>query len=332
MKSFVRASIFTVTIILAYIYIAGVITEISGGSKSGATVAGISPEAGESLFWGKGKCHTCHSIGEQGSAIRAPNLGVHGDQFPLPMGLRAEERAKEMSQKTGKTITPADYLIESHLDPGAFVVEGYKNEMPDVWKPPIALKPDEILAIDLYLQSQGGTPDPAALSGSPYFAELKKRAQSAAQAAPVAFKPYIPGDPEKGRAIFFDAKGKAACVKCHIVGGKGGTVGPDLTNVAGTRELPYIIESILDPSAVLVSGFEPYLIVTNDDEYITGIKKAEDDQSITLMMDDGKLLKLDKGDIQNLAPQKTSVMPGNFREILSIEEFHDLFAYLETLK
>ena len=332
MKSFIYAVGFTLTVCLVYIMIAAIITDISGGSKSAATAVGVSAEAGEAIFWGKGKCHTCHSLGEKGSAIRAPNLGVSGDRFPLPMGLRAQERAKEISQKTGKPMTAADYFVQTHLEPSAYVVEGYKDEMPPVWKPPIALKTDEILAVDLYLMSQGGDPDVNALMSSPYFAELKKKAESAAAATPVAFKPYLPGDPERGRELFFDTEGKAACAKCHTVGDKGGKIGPELTNVAGTRELPYIIESILDPSAVIVSGFEPYLIVTNDEEFITGIKKAEDEKGFTLMTPEGEMITVPKSNIQNAVPQKTSLMPGNFRELLTIEEFHDLVAYLQTLQ
>jgi len=31
-------------------------------------------------------------------------------------------------------------------------------------------------------------------------------------------------------------------------------------------------------------------------------------------------------------PQKISLMPGNFGEILTVKDFHDLLAYLVTLK
>ncbi len=332
MKSFLNAAIFTVVLCLTYIYIAAVITEISGGRKGGGTITGVSAEAGEAIFSGKGKCITCHSIGGTGSAIRCPNLGVLAGQFELPIAIRAAERAKEISAKNGKPMTAADYLVQSHSDPGAYVVKGFKNEMPVIWKPPIALKVDEILAVDLFLQSQGGEPDPNALTSSPFFAELRKKAESAAAAAPVAFKPYLEGDPEMGKEMFFDVQGKVACAKCHTVGDQGGKVGPVLTNVSGTRELPYIIESILEPSAVIVSGFEPYLIITVDEDFITGIKKDEDDESITLMTDDGELLKISKDEIEKLAPQKTSIMPGNFRELLSVEELHNIIAFLQTLQ
>jgi putative heme-binding domain-containing protein len=330
MKGFINAVIFTFLVLGAYIYIASVITDISGGSKRGE-VKGVSAAAGESIFWGRGKCHTCHSIGEQGSAIRAPNLGVYGDRFPLPIGLRAAERAKEISAKTGKPMTATDYIVESHYDPSAYVVDGYKDEMPTVWKPPISLSVDDEMAVDLYLQSQGGEPNLQAILDSPYFALLKKNAAKA-KTTTVAFKPYLPGDPEKGKELFFDLKGKVACAKCHTVGDKGGHVGPELTHVAGTRELPYIIESVLEPSAVIVSGFEPYLVITTDQDYITGIKKAETDKSITLQTDTGEMVEIPKDEIQDLVPQKTSIMPGNFKDILTVDEFHNLLAFLETLQ
>jgi len=332
MNAFLKAAFFAVAVCAVYIYIGEVITDISGGSKSAATIVGVSPEAGESIFWGKGKCHTCHSIGDRGSAIRAPNLGVHGSDFPLPIALRAEERAKEISQKIGKPFTAADYLVSSHYEPSFYVVTGYKNEMPVVWKPPIGLKVDEILAVDLYLQSQGGEPNADALMKSPYFELLKKAAGSTSAATTVAFKPYLEGDPEKGKEIFFDPNSKTPCAKCHTVGDKGGKVGPELTNVAGTRDLPYIIQSVLEPSAVIVSGYEPFLIVTKDGEFITGVKKDEDDKSITLADTEGQRQKISKDKIEKIVQQKKSIMPDNFRDLLTVEEFHDLLAFLQTLQ
>ena len=330
MKGFVNAVIFTFLVLGTYLIIAWKITEISGGSKKGV-VTGVSAEAGESIFWGKGKCHTCHSLGDEGSAVRAPNLGVSG-KFSEPIALRAATRAKEMSEKTGQPMTAIDYLVQSHYDPSAYVVDGFKDEMPTVWKPPISLSVDEIMAVDLYLQSQGGEPDIQAITASPIFAELKKKARKATAVAAVPFKPYLEGDPERGRELFFDLDGKVACAKCHTVGDQGGDVGPELTTVAGTRELIYIIESILDPSAVIVSGFEPYLIITVDEEYITGIKKEETEESITLLTDDGELLEIFQDEIEDLVPQKTSIMPANFKELLTVDELHHLIAYLQTLE
>jgi putative heme-binding domain-containing protein len=332
MKGFVYATLFTFGVLVLYLSIAYIITDLSGGGGRGSgPTEGRSVEVGEAVFWGKGKCHTCHSLGDQGSAVRAPNLGVSSD-FDLPIATRATERAKELSEKIGKPMTATDYLIQSHLDPSAYVVDGFKDEMPTVWKPPIALNLDEIVSVDLYMQSQGGEPSEEVLKASPLYAELQKKTATAAEATTVAFKPYLEGDPEKGQQMFFDLKGKVACAKCHAVGEEGGDIGPELTTVSGTRDLPYIIESILQPSAVIVSGYEPYLVITIDEDYLTGIKKEETEDSITLLMDDGELLEIYQDEIEELVPQETSIMPANFREILTVDELHHLIAYLQTLQ
>src|SRR6185503_9913190 len=120
--------------------------------------------------------------------------------------------------------------IESHYAPSNYVVAGFKDEMPVVWQPPISLSADDEIAIELYIMSLGGEPDVAAIQNSSEFAVIKKAIASVSGgggAVPVAFKPYLQGDPAKGEAIFFDVNGKAPCAKCHTVKGKGGKVGPE---------------------------------------------------------------------------------------------------------
>lgn len=332
-NSFVKAAVFAVLVCAIYIYIAEVITDISGGAKTAATAAGISPEVGEAIFWGKGKCHTCHSLGDQGSAIRAPNLGVFGERFTLPIGLRAAERAKEISAKSGEPMTAQDYFSQDHYDPGAYVVDGYKNEMPTVWKPPIALSVDDIASVELYLMAQGGEPDLQAVLNNRFYKKMKAEAAALSTDTTVeAFKPYLQGDPERGKAIFFNPDSKTPCGKCHTVGEQGGKVGPELTNVAGTRDIRFIIESVLDPSAVIAGGFEAVLIQTNDGELIAGVKRGEDDTSISIADNEGVVHAIPKTNIQRMKQQTKSIMPGNFRELLTMEEFHDLLAFLETLQ
>ncbi len=340
-KAFIRSVGFVLIILTVYIYIAEVITDISGQGHRGAVAAGVGPELGREIFFGKGKCSTCHSLGNEGSAIRCPNLGIKegaGPPFDRPIIQRAELRAAERSKATGKEYRPIDYIIESHFDPGAYVVDGFKNEMPTIWKPPISLSPDEEMSVDSFLQSQGGEVDIAAISNSPIFAKFKQGAKSLESegGGQAVFAPYIKGDPEKGARIFFDERSATPCAKCHTakdVNGvvRGGKVGPELTNVAGSRTPQFIIESVMDPSANIASGFEGVTVQTHDDDFLTGMKKGEDAISIDLMDDTGQIVKISKTDIVEIIPEKISTMPGNFREILTMEQFHDLLAYLLTL-
>lgn len=342
-KAFLKSIAFVLIVLGVYIYIAEVITEISGQASRGAVAAGVGPELGREIFFGKGKCSTCHSLGNEGSAIRCPNLGVlEGGKAPFdrPIIQRAELRAAERSKATGRTYKPVEYIIESHFDPGAYVVEGYKNEMPVIWKPPIGLNADEELSVDMFLQSQGGEVNMEDITTSPIFIkmkqEIKKLEGDGGGGGKAVFAPYIKGDPAKGVEIFFNPNSATPCAKCHTAKDAagvihGGKVGPELTTVGGTRTPEYIMESIMDPSASIASGFEGILIITNDEEYITGVKKGEDATSVDVMNDVGDIVKIPKSNIAELVPQKVSIMPGNFREILTMEQFHDLFAYLLTL-
>lgn len=332
-SALIRSVFFAFLVIGFFIYLAEVITGISGAKK--VAIAGVNPEAGEAIFFGRGKCSTCHSIGERGSAIRCPNLGAIDAPYTLggmPIVQRAVERAKERSKQTGQTYTAVDYIVESHYEPGAYVVQGFKNEMPVIWQPPIGLNADEEMAVDLFLMTLGGEPDPAAIQSSRIFGILKKAvASQAGTATQVAFKPYLEGDPEAGEKIFFDPESKTPCAKCHSVKGRGGKVGPELTNVAGTRTVQYILDSILDPSKDIAGGFEPYLLVTQDDEFITGVKKSEDDTSVEILEASGETRKLKKSEIKKMVQQKVSIMPGNFKDLLTVKELHDLLAFLLSL-
>ncbi len=328
-RPFLGVVIFTVALVLVFVWIGEVITKISGEGAPRSSVAitagNITPEAGESVFWGKGKCHTCHAIGSRGASIRGPNQGESGPTG-LAIGARAEERARERAKATGKPFTATDYLVESLLDPGAYVVQGYKNEMPNPMRPPIRLNPEEVKAVIAYLQSLGGIVDVAAIKLPAGLAA------QVSQGGAEEVRLYLRGDPKKGEELFFNPESNAACAKCHAVNGKGGTVGPELTGVAGTRDTRFIIESILEPSKEIASGYEPILVITKDGQYLTGIVKREDATTIEIADSQAQVHRVAKSQMEKKAPQKTSLMPENFKEILTVEELHDLLAYLQTLK
>ena len=333
-QPFLSASIFTVVVIFLFIYVGEVLTRISGEAVRGPVIegstAGVSPELGEAIFWDKGACYTCHSIGSRGSAIRGPNLGETGP-LKMPIGARAVLRAQERA-KQGKPMAAVDYLVESLVEPGVYVVEGFKNEMPIIWRPPIRLKPNEIKSVVAYIQSQGGTVDVAAIENSPFFQKLKATAATAGAGVSEAWRPYIQGDPKLGDDLFFNPESPAGCGKCHTVGKKGEKVGPELTHLAATRTPQFILEAILEPSKEIASGFDSVLLQTKDGHFISGIIKQEDAASMTVADSQGQLQKVAKAEIAERVPQKVSLMPGNFGEILTVKDLHDLLAFLTTLK
>lgn len=331
-----RVFLFLVATMIVYQVVGWKITDLSGGERKSVAIEGVNAEAGEQIFFGKGRCYTCHSIGDRGSAIRCPNMGIKGEKFNLMIGERATERAKLRTEKTGKHYRAVDYLFECVGEPGAFVVEGYKNEMPYTYKPPISLQPDDIKAVLLFLASQGEgeiTPEqimnPTGIAKE-YFAKVIAAADIGEGGGEV-FEPYLIGDAEMGKEIFWGQNSKTPCGKCHMVNEKGGKVGPDITNVAATRTVKFIIESILKPSAEIASGFEPILILTNDGKRVSGTKKGETDDSLSVAIETGEVIKFAKSDIKKWKKMKKSIMPGNFRELLTVDDLHNVVAYLQSL-
>lgn len=142
----------------------------------------------------------------------------------------------------------------------------------------------------------------------------------------------VKGDPQKGKKLFFDQDGKANCGRCHRIKDEGGKVGPDLSFIGSARTVPFTLESILDPNKVITAGFTTILAMTKDGKFVTGVKKNEDESSLDIIDKEGQEIRLPKEDIKKFKTQTVSMMPGNFVELLSVEEVRDILAFLETQK
>jgi cytochrome c oxidase subunit 2 len=90
--------------------------------------------------------------------------------------------------------------------------------------------------------------------------------EAAAAAEPGSTPTPVPGDtPEERGLNLFQGMG---CVGCHAVAGKGGAVGPELTNVYSKGE-DYVHQSIVQPNAVIVEGFQPNIMPQNFDQRLS---------------------------------------------------------------
>ena len=226
----VKVGVFSVAIMAGYTYFANSIPQIESKPPQELSLEGgnVTPaqliKAGEEIYKTKGTCEICHRIGQKGT--RAPDLAG--------VGARA---AKAKAGLSGK-----QYLLESLINPGAFIVEGYPPIMPAVDKPPIALNRSEVWALTAFLESLGGTVDvtlndiPATVGGG--------GGGGGAAAAAV----QLPGDAKAGKTVFM---GKGTCLACHKAGDIPGTpVGPDLSQIAKIQTPDYIMKKILDPKGM----------------------------------------------------------------------------------
>jgi putative heme-binding domain-containing protein len=92
------------------------------------------------------------------------------------------------------------------------------------------------------------------------------------------------------------------------------------------------MESILEPSKEIAPEYESVAVATKEGHVITGLRINETNFSIQLTEENGRFHSLLKRDLDELKVLKTSLMPANIAELLTVKELHDIFAYLMTLE
>ena len=145
----------------------------------------------------------------------------------------------------------------------------------------------------------------------------------------------VPGDVENGRAIFF---GKAECGSCHMIRGRGGFLGPDLTDVGATRRVDQLRDAILkttngastsgDLYGDPLAGFRPLIITTEDGRRIEAIAKHWSNYSIQALDRTGKIHILRGDAVKRATFREKSWMPDDYGSRLSDDELQDLLAFL----
>ena len=135
------------------------------------------------------------------------------------------------------------------------------------------------------------------------------------------------GDPARGKALFY---GDAACSKCHMVDGKGGRLGPDLTGVVSSRSLESIVESTRDPSRQLADGYQTVTVVTADGRKARGFLMNEDRFSVQMMDTSERILLLERDKLRSFKKSSVSLMPPYDTTLLSDKDLQDIVGYLLT--
>jgi putative membrane-bound dehydrogenase-like protein len=128
-------------------------------------------------------------------------------------------------------------------------------------------------------------------------------------------------DKSAGRATF-----TTACATCHTLYGQGGRLGPDLTG-SGRDNLDYLLENIVDPSAVVSADFRMTVLHLQDGRVFNGMIAAKTDRTLTLQTMTEKLT-LERSDIAKSEELPMSLMPEGLPDALGEKQMRDLIAYL----
>ena len=134
------------------------------------------------------------------------------------------------------------------------------------------------------------------------------------------------GDPSRGKLVFE----KAACVKCHRFGGRGESIGPDLSSVAMRFQRREILESILHPSQVISDQYAAKTVTTVDGKVLMGMVAPQGDDAYIVLQPNAQKVTLAKTNIEAITPNKQSAMPEGLLNNLPLQEIADLFAYLNS--
>ena len=150
------------------------------------------------------------------------------------------------------------------------------------------------------------------------------------------------GNAEKGSHLFWET---LQCGRCHMVNGRGGILGPELSRVAAGRSDAYLIESIREPDKDLThfppdpnNHFGPTMIYDTvtvtmaSGEKVRGIARNEDTFSIQLLDTEQHLRVFRKSELKDIAHERKSVMPRYSEKMLNAYDLQDLVAYLGSLR
>ncbi len=128
-------------------------------------------------------------------------------------------------------------------------------------------------------------------------------------------------DRTAGRAIF-----QANCANCHRLFDAGANIGPEITG-SQRRNLDYLLENLVDPSASVSKDYQMQVIETTSGRIITGLVVAETDNAVTIQTVNERLV-IPNQEIEERTASPVSMMPDGMLQKYSIEQVRDLLGYL----
>jgi cytochrome c oxidase cbb3-type subunit 3 len=144
------------------------------------------------------------------------------------------------------------------------------------------------------------------------------------------------GDAAHGKTLFF---GDAACYTCHMVEGKGGRLGPDLTATGSARATDYLVDSVRNPSRRLAQGiseamkefsqeYETVKVETADGDKFVGVVLNEDHFTLQMIDLREQIHVFEKDKLRSYEKSRESLMPAYDQKLLSDKDLQDIIAFL----
>lgn len=143
------------------------------------------------------------------------------------------------------------------------------------------------------------------------------------------------GDVNRGKEIFM-THAAGQCAKCHKVNGDGGVAGPELTGIGSRQDNEYLLQSLVDPSGVVVPGYGMMMMSLKDGESVGGTLLEETAEAVVLKVpnpddpDEQITTTIPLEEIATRQPPVSAMPPMGY--VMTKSEIRDLVAYLASLK
>ncbi len=125
-----------------------------------------------------------------------------------------------------------------------------------------------------------------------------------------------------GKAMF-----EKTCASCHAIYGEGGSLGPHLDG-SDRKNLYYLLENLIDPSAVLPQDYRMNVITLKDGRVLSGNITAQTRHTLTI----AGLASVEVIPLTEVVKQEQfeqSIMPEGLLQIMSEQDVIDLIAFLQ---
>lgn len=129
-------------------------------------------------------------------------------------------------------------------------------------------------------------------------------------------------DLSHGRQLF-----EKTCASCHVLFGNGGKIGPDITG-SNRADLNYLLDTIVDPNALVGKDYQMSVILTADGRVINGLIQKETASALTVRTVNDTVV-IANADVESRDLSPSSLMPEALLDTLTAEQRRDLIAYLQ---
>jgi quinoprotein glucose dehydrogenase len=140
------------------------------------------------------------------------------------------------------------------------------------------------------------------------------------------------GDPANGFRLFKSLPA-SQCMRCHKYDEKGdspgGDAGPNLAGVGKAHDRKYLLQSLVNPGAVVAPGYGITAVNFKNGASLAGNLLEETDKTLTVATTE-KTWLIKRSDITSFTPPVSAMPP--MAGVVKTEELRDMVAWLSSLK